>query len=146
MITVFANDTRYDIDEETTLKGFLIDEDFDEGRYTINGAAKPLDTVLENYNVIEDTDEGTAFDPDDDVEAVNDNFNRPEVVEIELNDFTGFSGTIWIANNLDAVRERYNQRVSIKVVRNGEQLDTPPTELMSGDMLFVVSAGGVKGA
>jgi hypothetical protein len=143
MTTVFANDTRYDIDEETTLKDFLIYKNFDEGRYTINGAAKPLDTILENYNVIEDTDEGTVFDPADDDQ--ND-FNRPEVVEIELNDFTGFSGTIWIANNLDAVRERYNQRVSIKVVRNGEQLDTPPTELMSGDMLFVVSAGGVKGA
>jgi sulfur carrier protein ThiS len=144
MIAVYANQERYDINEGTTLKAFLEENDFDEGYYTINGEAKPLDTILVNYNVIEDTDYGLGTEfvfPFDTPE-----FKSPEVVEVELNDFTGHSGKIWIADNMAAIRERYNQAVSIKVVRDGHQLDTDVEKLQNGDMLFVVSAGGVKGA
>jgi hypothetical protein len=154
MITVYANDDRFEIKDNTILGDFLAANDFDEGYYTVNGNNRELDTILENYNVIEeDSDNGRYFDPDDwsatdsNDNADNTEFSRPNVVEIDLNDFTGHSGKIWIADNVAAVQERYNQPVSIKVVRDGVQHDASAIEkLQTGDMLFVAPNGGLKGA
>lgn len=150
MITVFSNDERFDVNENTKLGDFLFNEDHGDGCYTVNGEAKSMETILENYNVIEEVDppNGTQFDAGmwGEDRATPGDLNSPEVVEIELNDFVGHAGRIWIANNTAAVRERYNQPVAIKVIRDGYQLEALPETLVTGDMLIVVPAGGQKGA
>jgi hypothetical protein len=138
MAKVFFDGQEFNINNGTTLKHFIERELDSDSGYLVNGEAKPLDTVLDNYSVIEESPDGTFLH---EVAGAS----RPQSVEIELNDFTGFSGKVWVANNIAALRERYNQSVSFTVIRNNDMI-RDPRDLQNGDKVIAMPSGGVKGA
>ena len=136
MVKVFFEGNQYDVDPGTTLHDFIRACLNEQVGYTINGEVKPLNTELTNYNVIEESSDGTFL---------NSAEERPSVVEVSLQDFTGFYGDIWVADNIHAVKERYNQPVNVSVVRDNQMIRDPEA-LMTGDRITVMPAGGMKGA
>ncbi len=138
MITVICGSRNFEVEDGTTLAQFINANATTGQRYTVNGDAVEPSALLTNYQVVEVvTDEeapGTLINID-----VNVN-----MVTVDLSDFTGRSGPAEVANNVAAVRNMYNENVHVDVIRDETTLRNPET-LMSGDVVLVAPAGGVKG-
>lgn len=134
MIKVIFNGTSYDVNEGTTLQSFISDHGAFDQSYTVGGQAVASNFVLQSYSVVENNPAGTLVTA---AQAVN-------IVTINLEDFTGRSGSREIANNIASVRELYQQDVRVTVIRDGQTIDTQI--LQTGDRVMVSPAGGVKGA
>lgn len=134
MIKVLYGGSTLDVDAGTTLQEFVSNHGSFGLGYTVNGLAVAPETVLQSYNVVEASPNGSI---------VNQTLSIT-MVEVQLSDFTGRSGTQRVANNVSAIREMYNQDVRISVIRDGSTVDTEA--LITGDRVMVTPAGGVKGA
>jgi len=134
MIKVLFNGSTIDVNEGTTLQEFVGRYGNFGSGYTINGLSVAPETVLRAYNVVEASINGVIVSETLSV----------TMVDINLSDFTGRSGSERVANNTSAIREMYNTDVRITVIRDGVTVDTD--NLVTGDRIMVTPSGGVKGA
>jgi hypothetical protein len=131
---VIYNGNQIEIEDGITLEQFVVQQGGLGGAFLVNGVSVDSGTVLTSYNVIESDSSGTV------VSAAA----STSRVDVDLSDFTGQSGLITTDNNLSAIRARYDNDVSISVIRDNQPIDTQ--ELQTGDRVMVMPSGGVKGA
>ena len=131
---IIFNGETYDVVSSFTLKEFAEDYVGLPVKLLVNGSRVEPDSPLENYNVVEKSDDGVLID----------NTTKTSTVNVHLCDFTGKSGFQDVSSCIEDVKKLYNEPVNVTVIRNAQTVTTNIIE--PNDRLIIVKASGHKGA
>jgi len=129
MKKIFYNKEFFHTEDSITLKAFVETYADTSKSYTVNGEAISVYSVLPNYGVVEENENGTSL---------------RNTVKVFLADFTCRSEEQVVPVNIDEFVKRYKNDVVVSVIRRNERIDNPQS-LAEGDTVFVNIAGGQKG-